>query len=132
MSERNTRRKKHSGKQFHDAKDKRAGESAPNGPPESPFGRISRTLNRLRSGWALFLAFCTMTGLVTFWPRVTISMVSDPEQKLWLYVVNNDSFFSAKDVQGDCAITNIGVDWQGGNFAIQNLSLIHISEPTRH
>jgi hypothetical protein len=48
-------------------------------------------------------------------------MVSDPEQTLWLYVVHNDSFFAATDVTGDCAITSIGVDYQGGAFGIKNV-----------
>lgn len=49
-------------------------------------------------------------------------MVSDPQQKLWLYVVNNDGFFRVSDVIGDCSISEIGLGYQGGGFGIENVA----------
>lgn len=83
-------------------------------------GRVN-TAKAWRSGWAAFSAFCTIAGLVAFWPRLTLSMVTDPEQKQWLYVVSNDSFFSITDVTGDCTIPTVGVGWQGGAFSFANV-----------
>jgi hypothetical protein len=75
-----------------------------------------------RSGCGAFLAFCTMTGLITFWPRVSISMASDPDQTLWLYAVTNDSLFAVTNVDAQCNLTSMGFGYQGGDGTINNIA----------
>jgi hypothetical protein len=120
MSSHRSRRKNRANRHNKANRADLAGASPRETTPQSRHLKRSPAATAWRFGWAAFLAFCTMAGLVTFWPRLTISMVSDPEQKVWLYVVNNDSFFSVMDVTGDCAITSIGVDYQGGAGVIRN------------
>jgi hypothetical protein len=71
-----------------------------------------------------FLAFCTIAGtilaLVVFWPRVTISMMSDPRPLAWLYVVKNDSFFSLSDLTGTGQVLRIDVGREGGRVSASN------------
>lgn len=74
-----------------------------------------------RMGWAAFLTFCTVTGLVAFWPRLSVSMISTPDQAHWHYVVNNGSFFAVTDVVGNCTIVSAPVGWQGGTIQFRDI-----------
>lgn len=74
-----------------------------------------------RLGWAAFLTFCSITGLVAFWPRLSVSMISDADQVHWRYVVNNGSFFAVTDVIGECAVVSMPVGWQGGPWALRDV-----------
>jgi hypothetical protein len=74
----------------------------------------------LRLAWAAFLAFCTITSLVAFWPRASVSMASSPGDSRWLYTFTNNSLLALHSVSGDCAIREIRVPYTGGRGSIEH------------